>query len=132
MRANQIQRVPGTRDFYPDEMRVRTWLFDTMRSVATRFGYEEYDGPFLEPYELFAAKSGDQLVGDEMYTLTDRGGRTLGIRPEMTPTLARMVAQRQRQLRKPIKWFSIPACWRYERPQKGRLREHWQWNVDLL
>jgi histidyl-tRNA synthetase len=130
--TNLIQRVPGTRDFYPDELRVRNWLFEKMRSVATRFGYEEYDGPLLEPYELFAAKSGDQLVGEEMYVLTDRGGRSLGIRPEMTPTLARMVAQRQRQLRKPIKWFSIPSCWRYERPQKGRLREHWQWNVDLL
>ena len=132
MAAFTIQRIPGTRDFYPDDMRLRNWLFGTMRSVAERYGYEEYDGPLLEPYDLFAAKSGDQLVADEMYTLTDRGGRRLGIRPEMTPTLARMVAQRQMALPKPIKWFSIPACWRYERPQKGRVREHWQWNVDVL
>jgi histidyl-tRNA synthetase len=130
--ARQIQRVPGTRDFYPEEMRLRSWLFDKMRNVAQRYGYEEYDGPFLEAFELYEAKSGEQLVAEEMYTLVDRGGRRLGIRPEMTPTLARMVAQRQRELRKPIKWFSIPAVWRYERPQKGRVREHWQWNVDLF
>lgn len=132
MAATLIQRVPGTRDFYPEDLRLRTWLFEKMRTVSRRYGFEEYDGPLLEPYDLFAAKSGDQLVGEEMYVLTDRGGRRLGIRPEMTPTLARMVALRQRQLRLPIKWFSIPACWRYERPQKGRLREFWQWNVDLL
>jgi histidyl-tRNA synthetase len=132
MKSTAIARTPGTRDFYPAEMRQRTWLFDQMRAVSARFGYEEYDGPILEPYELYAAKSGDALVGDEMYTLTDRGGRRLGVRPEMTPTLARMVAQRQSALRKPIKWFSIPSCWRYERMQKGRLREHFQWNVDVL
>lgn len=132
MKTTAIARTPGTRDFYPAEMRRRNWLFDKMREISARFGYEEYDGPFLEPYELYAAKSGDALVADEMYTLTDRGGRRLGVRPEMTPTLARMVAQRQSALRKPIKWFSIPSCWRYERTQKGRLREHFQWNVDLL
>ena len=132
MGQGRIQRAPGTRDFYPEDMRLRTWLFAAMRSVATRFGYEEYDGPLLEPYELYAAKSGEQLVAEEMYTLTDRGGRRLGLRPEMTPTLARMVAQRQGTLRKPIKWFSLPSCARYERPQKGRLREHVQWNVDVL
>jgi histidyl-tRNA synthetase len=128
----QIQRAPGTRDFYPQDMRIRLQLFARMRDVAARFGYEEYDGPLLEPYDLYAAKSGGALVSEEMYTLTDRGGRLLGLRPEMTPTLARMVAQRQGALRKPIKWFSLPTCWRYERPQKGRLREHVQWNVDVL
>jgi histidyl-tRNA synthetase len=130
--ATLIQRAPGTRDFYPEDLRLRNWLFEKMRAVSRRYGYDEYDGPLLESYELFAAKSGDQLVGEEMYVLTDRGDRRLGIRPEMTPTLARMVAQRQRQLRLPLKWFAIPVCWRYERPQQGRLREFWQWNVDLL
>jgi histidyl-tRNA synthetase len=132
MAQDQIQRAPGTRDFYPQDMRIRAQLFARMRGVAARFGYEEYDGPLLEPYDLYAAKSGGALVAEEMYTLTDRGGRLLGLRPEMTPTLARMVAQRQGTLRKPIKWFSLPTCWRYERPQKGRLREHVQWNVDVL
>lgn len=132
MKADQIQRVPGTRDFYPEDMRLRAWLLGKMRDVAGRYGYEDYDGPFLEPYELYAAKSGEELAGEEMYTLTNRGGRRLGIRPEMTPTLARMVAQRQGSLRKPIKWFSLPSCWRYERPQQGRLREHVQWNVDVF
>ena len=131
-KASEIARTPGTRDFYPAEMRVRNWLFERMRAVSARYGFEEYDGPFLEPYELYAAKSGDALVADEMYTLSDSGGRRLGVRPEMTPTLARMVAQRQSALRKPIKWFSIPSCWRDERQQKGRLREHFQWNVDVL
>lgn len=128
----RIQPVKGTRDFYPDKMRFRNWLFGEMRSVSERYGYEEYDGPFLEPYELYAAKSGEEIVNEQMYILEDRGGRKLGIRPEMTPTLARMVAQKQAALMKPIKLYSIPACWRYERPQKGRVREFWQYNIDIL
>lgn len=128
----RIQPVKGTRDFYPDRMRFRNWLFGQMRAVSERYGYEEYDGPFLEPFELYAAKSGEEIVNEQMYILVDRGGRKLGIRPEMTPTLARMVAQKQTALMKPIKWYSVPACWRYERPQKGRVREFWQYNIDIL
>ncbi|MCL5958139.1 MAG: histidine--tRNA ligase [Chloroflexi bacterium] len=128
----RIQPVKGTRDFYPEKMRLRNWLLGKMRSVSERYGYEEYDGPFLEPFELYAAKSGDEIVNEQMYILLDRGGRKLGIRPEMTPTLARMVAQKQAALMKPVKWYSVPACWRYERPQKGRVREFWQYNIDIL
>jgi len=127
-----IQKVRGTRDFYPEDLAFRKWLFGVWRKVSQRFGYEEYDGPFLEPYELFAAKSGQELVNEQMYQLTDRGDRKLGIRPEMTPTLARMVAARRNELTPPIRWYSIPICWRYEKPQKGRVREFAQYNVDVL
>lgn len=127
-----IQPVKGTRDFYPADMAIRLYIFSVWRSVVRRFGYVEYDGPFLEPYELFAAKSGKELVDSQMYVLTDRGDRKLGIRPEMTPTLARMVAAKRGSLDKPLRWFSVPVCWRYEKPQKGRVREFAQLNVDLL
>jgi len=127
-----IQKVRGTRDFYPEDLAFRKWLFSVWRKVSERFGYEEYDGPFLEPYELFAAKSGQELVNEQMYQLTDRGERKLGIRPEMTPTLARMVAAKRNELLNPIRWYSIPICWRYEKPQKGRVREFAQYNVDVL
>jgi len=122
----------GTRDFYPQDMRVRNYVFQRMKSVARSFGYEEYDGPMLEMFDLYAAKSGDELVKDQLYHFMDRGGRHVAIRPEMTPTVARMVAARLQQLPRPIRWFSIPNLWRYEQPQHGRLREHWQLNVDIF
>ena len=122
----------GTRDFYPDEMRLRNWIFGKMSATARSFGYEEYDGPMLEAFELYAAKSGEELVNEQLYHFTDRGDRRVAIRPEMTPTVARMVAARLQQLARPIRWFSIPNLWRYERPQRGRLREHWQFNVDIF
>jgi len=122
----------GTRDFYPQTMRLRNHIFDTMRSTAKLFGYEEYDGPLLEKYEVYAAKTGEEIVNEQLYHFEDRGGRHVAIRPEMTPTVARMVAARIQELPKPIRWFSIPNLWRYERPQRGRLREHWQFNVDIF
>lgn len=130
--ALSTQPYKGTRDFYPEDKRIQNWMFGQMRQVVERFGYLEYDGPMLEPFELYAAKSGEEIVNNQLYWLIDRGERKLAIRPEMTPTLARMVAGRLQELPKPIRWFSIPNLWRYERPQRGRLREHWQLNVDVL
>ena len=107
-------------------------MFNRLRNVVEGYGYEEYDGPMLEPFELYAAKTGEEIVNQQLYWLMDRGERKLAIRPEMTPTLARMVAARVQELPRPIRWYSIPNLWRYERPQRGRLREHWQLNVDVL
>ncbi len=131
---NTISTQPykGSRDFFPEDMRIRNYIFDTWRKVCRSFGYEEYDGPFLETYELYAAKSGEELVNTQLYTFTDKGDRKVAIRPEMTPTLARMVAQKSGSLTKPIRWFSIPNLWRYEKPQRGRLREFFQLNVDIF
>jgi histidyl-tRNA synthetase len=126
----KIQPVQGTRDFYPDKMRWRNWLFEACRQVSELYGYEEYDGPFIEYLDLYAAKSGEELVNEQTYTFESRGGEKLAVRPEMTPTLARMVAARQNELRKPIRWFTIPNVWRYERPQRGRKREFYQYNID--
>lgn len=126
------QPYKGTRDFYPADMRIQRWMFDQMRGVVEGFGYEPYDGPMLEPFELYAAKSGEELVNQQLYWLMDRGERKMAVRPEMTPTLARMVAGKIHELPKPVRWYSIPNLWRYERPQRGRLREHWQLNVDVL
>ena len=130
--APRFQPVKGTRDFYPEEMAVRSWLFGAMRETSLLFGFSEYDGPFLEPMELYAAKSGEELVKEQTFLMTDRGGRQLALRPELTPSLARMVAAKQQGLSKPLRWFSIGPMWRYEQPQKGRTREFYQWNVDLL
>jgi histidyl-tRNA synthetase len=127
----QTKALPGFRDFYPAELALRTHIFDTWRAVATRYGFEEYDGPPLEPLELYTAKSGDEIVG-QLYNFQDKGGREVALRPEMTPTLARMVAARANGLKKPIRWFSIPQLFRYERQQRGRLREHFQLNCDLI
>jgi histidyl-tRNA synthetase len=127
----QTQALPGFRDFYPADFALRDHLFRTWRQVAARYGFEEYDGPPLEPLELYTAKSGDEIVG-QLYSFTDKGGREVSLRPEMTPTLARMVAARANGLRKPIRWFSIPQLFRYERQQRGRLREHFQLNCDLI
>src|SRR5688572_4875136 len=127
----KTQALPGFRDFYPDDLALRTHIFQTWRAVATRYGFEEYDGPPLEPLDLYTAKSGDEIVG-QLYNFTDKGDRQVALRPEMTPTLARMVAAQAGKLRKPIRWFSIPQLYRYERQQRGRLREHFQLNCDLI
>ncbi len=127
-----IQSVKGTRDYYPEEMAVRNFLYATARQVSESFGYQEWDGPFLETIELYAAKSGEELVKEQSFVFPDRGGDLITLRPELTPSLARMVAQRQRQLIYPLRWWSWGPCWRYERPQKGRTREFFQWNIDLI
>ena len=126
------QPYKGTRDFYPEDMRVRQWMFGKIRACLLRQGYEEYDGPMLEPFELYASKTSEEIVNEQLYWLMDRGDRKMAMRPEMTPTLARMVAAKQNEIPRPIRWFSIPNLWRYERPQRGRLREHWQLNVDVF
>ena len=132
MKNLKFQPVKGTRDFYPEQMAFRNWLFSKMREVSQKFGYQEYEGPILEPLGLYAAKSGEELVNKQTYILEDRGGEKLALRPEMTPTLARMVAQKQNELPKPIRWFTIGPRFRYEQPQKGRFREFYQWDIDLL
>jgi histidyl-tRNA synthetase len=123
--------LPGFRDFYPEEFAKRARILDVWRDVARRFAFVEYDGPPLEPLELYTRKSGDEIVG-QLYNFTDKGDRQVALRPEMTPTFARMVAARANALRKPVRWFSIPQLFRYERQQKGRLREHFQLNVDIV
>lgn len=127
-----IQAVKGTRDFYPEQMAIRVWLYNTMRAVAESFGYQEWEAPILEPLELYAAKSGEELVKQQSYVFTDRGGSEITLRPELTPSLARLIAQKQRELNLPVRWWSFGPFWRYERPQKGRTREFFQWNVDML
>jgi histidyl-tRNA synthetase len=123
--------LPGFRDFYPRELAARSHIFGAWREAARRFGFEEYDGPPLEPLELYTDKSGDEIVR-QLYNFEDKGGRAVALRPEMTPTLARMAGARAGELRKPIRWYSIPQLFRYERTQRGRLREHFQWNVDVV
>jgi len=127
-----ILPVKGTRDFYPEDMAVRTWLHQTVRKVSESFGYQEWEGPFLESIDLYAAKSGEELVNQQSYVFPDRDGDLITLRPELTPTLARMVAKHQQQLVYPLRWWSFGPFWRYERPQKGRSREFFQWNVDLI
>ena len=127
----KIQSPPGMRDFYPEQMRRQRWLFDLWHDVSRCFGYQEYDGPIFEYLELYTIKSGEQIVS-ELFSFEDRGGRRFAIRPEMTPTLARMVAAKANALPRPIKWYSIPRLCRAERPQRGRLREFFQWNLDIL
>lgn len=130
--ALSTQPYKGARDFYPEDKSLQDYLFSVMRSTVSSYGYEEYDAPILEPMELYKAKTGDEIVNEQTYNFTDRGGREVVIRPEMTPTVSRMVAARRQELAYPLRWFSIPNLWRYERPQRGRLREHWQLNVDLF
>ena len=127
-----IQRVKGTREFYPEDMAFRTWLGNQMRAVSESFAYQEYDGPFLEKLDLYAAKSGEELVKEQSFVFQDRGGSEVALRPELTPSLARMVAQRQNQLSYPLRMWSFGPFWRYEQPQKGRTREFFQWNIDLI
>ena len=124
------QGVRGTRDFYPEDMRIRNWLFDNFRAAARSHGFEEYDSPVLEHEELYTRKQGEEIT-QQLYNFEDKGGRRVALRPEMTPSLARMVMARAGAMPTPIKWFSIPQCWRYERTQRGRGREHYQWNVDI-
>ena len=127
----QGQALPGFRDFYPDELALKNHIFATWREVARRYGFQEYDGPPLEPLELYTDKSGEEIV-QQLYAFEDKGGRKVALRPEMTPTLARMVGAHAQALKKPIRWFSIPQLFRYERQQRGRLREHFQLNMDIL
>jgi histidyl-tRNA synthetase len=131
MKTN-IPTVKGARDFYPEQMSLRNWLYANMKAVSQKFGYQEYDGPFLETLELYAARSGEELVKEQAFVFNDRGGEQITLRPELTPSLARMVAARAGQLPRPIRWWSFGPMWRYERPQKGRSREFFQWNIDLL
>lgn len=126
------QPYKGTRDFYPQEMRLRNWFFGVMRRVLETAAFEEYNGPMLESLELYAAKSGEEIATKQTYNFVDRGDRRLALRPEMTPTVARMVAGKLNDLVFPLKWFSIPNMYRYEAPQRGRLREFWQLNVDIF
>jgi histidyl-tRNA synthetase len=127
-----IPPVKGTRDFYPEQMALRTWLYDTVRNVSESFGYQEWDAPYLESLDLYAAKSGDELVKKQSYVFTDRGGDEITLRPELTPSLTRMIAARQNELIFPLRWWSFGPFWRYERPGRGRSREFFQWNIDLL
>jgi histidyl-tRNA synthetase len=129
---NTIPPVKGTRDFYPEQMAMRTWLYNTVRSVSESFGYQEWDAPFLETLDLYAAKSGEELVKKQSYVFTDRGGDEITLRPELTPSLARMIAAKQNELAFPVRWWSFGPFWRYERPGRGRSREFFQWNIDLL
>jgi len=129
---NIVNSVKGTRDFYPENMAVRTWLYDKVRQVSEAFGYQEYEAPILETLDLYAAKSSEELVKKQSYAFNDKGGDPIVLRPELTPSLARMIAQRQRQLTYPLRWWSFGPFWRYESPQKGRAREFFQWNIDLI
>src|SRR6059036_3005443 len=127
----QGKALPGFRDFYPEELTLRNHIFATWRSVAARYGFEEYDGPPLEAVDLYTRKSGEEIE-QQLYSFRDKGDRDVALRPEMTPTLARMVAARGQALKKPIRWFSIPQLFRYERQQRGRLKEHFQLNMDII
>src|SRR5688500_4643986 len=122
--------LPGFRDFYPEQLATRNYLMSVWRDVARRYGFVEYDGPPLEPLDLYTKKSGDEIVG-QLYTCTEKGDRAVALRTEMTPTLTSMVAAKSNAMRKPIRWFSIPQLFRDERQQKGRYREHFQLNVDI-
>ena len=124
-------RLPGFRDFPPDELQIRSHIFETWRRTSRRYGFQEYDGPPLEPLDLYTEKSGEEIVG-QLYAFQDKGGREVALRPEMTPSLARILGERSKALPKPIRWFTIPQLFRYERQQRGRLREHFQWNVDIV
>ncbi len=130
--ALSTQPYKGARDFYPEDKRLQKYMFAIWRNVAERYGYEEYDAPILEPLDIYLAKTGEEIVGEQTYSFADRGGRQVVIRPEMTPTVSRMVAGRRQELGYPLRWYSIPNLWRYERPQRGRMREHWQLNVDIF
>lgn len=122
----------GTRDFYPEDMAIQRYIFDTWAKTAESFGFERYDSSILEPADLYRSKTSEEIVNEQTYTFTDRGDREVTLRPEMTPTVARMVAAKRRELSFPVRWYSIPNLFRYERPQRGRLREHWQLNCDIF
>lgn len=130
--ADLIAPVKGTRDFYPEDWAFERWFYDKVKTVSENFGFQEYEGPTLETLDLYAAKSGEELVKKQAFTLTDQSGKVLALRPEMTPTLARMVAQKAGSLTFPVKWFTFGRRFRYEKPQKGRGREFFQWDCDIL
>ena len=130
--ANNIRTVKGTREFYPEQMFLRNYLYEKVRNASQMFGYQEWDGPFIETLELYAAKSGEELVNKQSFVFEDRGGERVVLRPELTPSLARMIAARQNALTYPVRWWSFGPFWRYEQPQKGRSREFFQWNIDML
>jgi histidyl-tRNA synthetase len=127
-----IPTVKGTREFYPETMSLRNYLYEKVRNASQMFGYQEWDGPFIETIDLYAAKSGEELVKKQSFTFEDRGGDLVTLRPELTPTLARMIAAKQNELAYPVRWWSFGPFWRYEQPQKGRTREFFQWNIDML
>ena len=131
MATSAFARLPGFRDFPPEDLALRSHIVEAWRRVSRRYGFEEYDGPPLESLELYAEKSGDEIA-EQLYAFTDKGDRQVALRPEMTPSLARMLGDRSRGMGKPIRWFSTPQLFRYERQQRGRLREHFQWNVDIV
>jgi histidyl-tRNA synthetase len=130
--ALSVKPYKGARDFYPEDKRIQKYMFGKLRQTVESFGYQEYDAPIIEPTDLYLSKSSDEIVAEQTYSFTDRGERSVTLRPEMTPTVSRMVAGRRQELSYPLRWYSIPNLWRYERPQAGRLREHWQLNVDLF
>jgi histidyl-tRNA synthetase len=130
--ASKIQSVKGTREFYPEQMALRNFIYDKVRAASRSFGYQEWDAPFIESIDLYAAKSGEELVKKQSFTFTDRGGDFVTLRPELTPSLARMIAAKQGELTFPVRWWSFGPFWRYEQPQKGRSREFFQWNIDML
>src|SRR5437868_4346725 len=130
--ALPTQPYKGARDFYPEDKRLQKYMFGVLRRVAESFGYQEYDAPIIEPLELYLSKTSEEIVAEQTYSFVDRGGRNVTLRPEMTPSVSRMVAARRQELAYPLRWYSLPNLWRYERPQRGRLREHWQLNVDLF
>lgn len=128
----QTNNYKGTRDFYPDDMAVQNYIYKIWRESAINFGYQEYNAPLIEPLELYKSKTSEEIINDQIYSFIDRGGREVALRPEMTPSVSRIVASKSQELGYPLRLFSIPDVWRYERPQKGRLRQHWQLNVDLF
>ena len=130
--ASKIQSVKGTREFYPEQMYLRNFIYEKVRNASQAFGYQEWDAPFIESIDLYAAKSGEELVKKQSFTFTDRGGDSVTLRPELTPSLARMIAAKQGELTFPLRWWSFGPFWRYEQPQKGRSREFFQWNIDML
>ncbi len=127
-----VQTVKGVREFYPETMSLRNYLYEKVRSASRSFGYQEWDGPFIETIDLYAAKSGEELVKKQSFVFEDRGGDLVTLRPELTPSLARMIAAKQGQLTFPVRWWSFGPFWRYEQPQKGRTREFFQWNIDMV
>ena len=129
---NIIQPVKGTREFYPEAMALRNFIHEKVRAASQAFGYQEWDAPYIESIELYAAKSGEELVKKQSFVFEDRGGDSVALRPELTPSLARMIASRQGELTYPLRWWSFGPFWRYEQPQKGRTREFFQWNIDML
>lgn len=130
--ASKIQSVKGTREFYPEQMFLRNFIYEKVRAASQAFGYQEWDAPFIETIDLYAAKSGEELVKKQSFTFQDRGGDLVTLRPELTPSLARMIAAKQNELTYPVRWWSFGPFWRYEQPQKGRTREFFQWNIDML